>query len=155
MSKDDPGADTSAQNKAVTMFDDYLPIIGPLIADFEVKQALDEVLGEDEELIAMFSANSKFKMAGKGSPKARTVGKDNHVLVTDRQVIIWAQGFLKTEIVEIPFSEINSCEYKEHMMFGEVIMNVNGGMEYLTSMIKDAAKKVVELVQAQMADAAK
>jgi hypothetical protein len=71
------------------------------------------------------------------------------LIVTDRRVILWAQGVFKSATDSFDYSDITGVEQQRGMLFGSVVLMVHGNKVNFTEMHKDEAVLIADLIGQQ------
>jgi Bacterial PH domain/Short C-terminal domain len=79
-------------------------------------------------------------------------GANGLVVLTDRRVIFFSAGMLKTHFEDFPYSKISSVQHRGAMMFGEITIFSSGNKAELKQMIKDRAKEIAEYIRGRISE---
>ncbi len=123
------------------------PFIGSSVDKGHIKKATSDILDKGEILLGAFHG---LPMKSEHGKPMGGIALHHYLLVTDRRVVFWGRGMLANAIDGFFYDDIFSVEGSQHILLGEIVLNVRGAKERFKSMVRQdvpiAARMIREKV---------
>lgn len=74
------------------------------------------------------------------------------VVLTDRRVIFWKNGFTKQLLEDFPLKNISSVQWESGMMLGKLHVYTSGNKATIANMDKDGGRQISELIRYELSN---
>lgn len=74
------------------------------------------------------------------------------IVLTDRRVIFWKNGFTKQLLEDFPISKISSVQWESGLLLGKLHIYTSGNKATIANMDKDQGRQMSEMIRYRMSN---
>lgn len=116
-----------------------------------IKEAHSSIIFPDETLLGVFHGQALGReQYGIGAQYKGGLRLHDYLLVTDKKVIFWARGLIKSSTDAFLFDDISSVEEAKGFLLGELVINIRGTKERMRSMVKSDVPIACKMIREQI-----